>query len=86
MKLIKFSGNIIIVITGTTAPIVKISEKESKSKVDLFKENDFELGFILIFIGFIFKALSITWIMRGLFFNRCNTDVLPDSYLNFNSY
>lgn len=30
MKLIKFSGNIIIVITGTTAPIVKISEKEAK--------------------------------------------------------
>ena len=47
---------------GIATELFKISEKESKSLTDLFKENDFGFGFILIFIGFIFLILILFFV------------------------
>ena len=44
---------------GTTTELFRISKKESKSLIDLFKKNDSGFLFILIFIGFIFLILII---------------------------
>ena len=47
---------------GIATELFKISEKESKSIADLFKENDFGFVFILIFIGFIFLILILFFV------------------------
>jgi hypothetical protein len=79
MKLIKFSGNIIIVITGTTAPIVKISEKEAKKiklKIigyDFFVSFDTDLlrliNILIIFFIIVIKINRFTYIANIFFWS-----------------